>query len=72
MILSTYKNQINGTYKGENKICITTHDEIHLKFDCNIGSIVNGTRKPFLYTVGLDMGPGNRTNKKPKTQKVSV
>ena len=72
MILSTYKNQVNGTYKSENKICITTHDEALLKFDCNNGSILNGTRKPILYTVGLHMGPGNRTNKEPKTQKVNV
>ena len=51
---------IKGSYKSDKPINITGIDKIHLKCDCNQGSIVNGTREPILYSFGLSARPGHK------------
>ena len=49
---------IPGTYKDEKPTKITAIDKIHLKCDCNNGSIGNSIPKPILYRFALDKPPG--------------
>ena len=44
---------IKGSYKSDRPINITGIDKIHLKCDCIQGSIVNGKRKPILFSFAL-------------------
>ena len=47
-----------GSYKSEKPIIITSNDKVHLKSNCIDGSIVNGVRKPVLYSFALPSPPG--------------
>ena len=55
-----------GSYKSDKHINITGIDKIHLKCDCIQGSIVNGVRKPILYSFALSSPRGNKINKEPR------
>ena len=57
---------IAGTYKSEKPTNITGSDKVDLKCSCINGSIVNGTREPFLYSFGLSSPPGCEINKEPQ------
>ena len=57
---------IPDTYKGKRLINITVVDKIHLKCDCIQGSIVKGTREPFLYSFALSCPPGRKRYKEPR------
>ena len=59
---------IAGSYKSDKPINITGIDKVHLKCDCIDGSIMNGTREPFLYSFALDQPPGHKTYKEPKVK----
>ena len=56
---------IPGSYKSEKPINITGIDKVPLKCDCIDGSIMNGTREPFLYSLALDQPPGHKIYKEP-------
>ena len=59
---------IAGAYKSDKRIDITGIDKVHLK--CNVvdGSIVNGVRKPILYSFALDQPPNRKIYKEPKVK----
>ena len=59
---------IAGSYKGDRPINITGIDKVHLKTDCIQGSIVNGKRKPILYSFALSSPPGHKIYKEPKVK----
>ena len=59
---------IAGSYKSGKPINITGIDKVHLKCDCIDGSIMNGTRKPILYSFALDQPPGHKIYKEPKVK----
>ena len=48
---------IAGSYKSEKPINLTGIVEVRLKTNCVLGSVVNGARKPFLYSFALDRPP---------------
>ena len=47
-----FNQLIAGSYKGDRTINITGIEKVHLKCDCINGSIINGIRKPILYSFG--------------------
>ena len=57
---------IAGSYKADRPIFITGIDKVLLKTDCIQGSILNGVRQTFLYSVGLNQPPGHKIFKEPK------
>ena len=57
---------IAGSYKSDKPINITGIDKVHLKTDCNRGSIVSGIREPILYSFALSSPPGHKIYKKPR------
>ena len=59
---------IAGSYKSDKPINITGINEIHLKFDCIQGSIVNGIREPILYSFALSSPPRHKIYKKTKSK----
>ena len=59
---------IAGSYKGDKPINITGIDKVHLKCDCIQGSIVNGVRKPILYSFALSSPPGHKIYKEPRVK----
>ena len=59
---------IAGSYKSDRPINITGIDRIHLKCDCIQGSIVNGIRKPILYSFALSSPPGHKIYKEPRVK----
>ena len=59
---------IPGSYKSDKPINITGIDKVHLKCNCIDGSIVNGVRKPILYSFALDQPPGYKIYKEPKVK----
>ena len=59
---------IPGNYKSDRPINFTAIDEVHLKSDCNNGSIVNGIGEPILFNLGLDKPPGHKKYKKPRIE----
>ena len=59
---------IAGSYKSEKPINITGIDKIHLKCDCIQGSIVNGIRKPILFSFALSSPPGHKIYKEPRVK----
>ena len=44
---------ITGSYRSDKPNKITKNDKVHLKSDCIVGSIVNGTREQILYSFAL-------------------
>ena len=73
-IYSTYPQLIknfNGTYKRDKKIKITTIDEFFWKCDCFDGSIVNGKRRPFLWSSALSVAPVHDLSERPKIKKLN-
>ena len=64
--LDGYIQLIPGTYKSDKPNNITSIDKDNLKWDCVQGSLVNGVRKPILYSFALDKPPFHKTLKKPK------
>ena len=59
---------IPGGYKSDKPINITGIDKNHLKCDCINGSIVNGTREPFLFSFALSSKPGHKMYKEPRVK----
>ena len=60
-------NQLTaGSYKSDEPINIRGTDKVHLKADCIQGYIVNGVRKPILYSLALDQPPGHNIYKEPR------
>ena len=59
---------IAGSYKSDKPINITGIDKIHLKCDCIHGSIVNGVRKPILYSFAWSSPPGHKMYKEPRVK----
>ena len=59
---------IAGSYESEKPINITGIDKVHLKCDFIVGSIMNGTREPILYSFALDQPPGHKIYKEPKVK----
>ena len=57
---------IPDTYKGDRPDNFTGIDKVHLKCDCNNGSIVNGVREPIFYSFGLSSPPGCQIYKEPR------
>ena len=57
---------ISGSYKSEKPINVTEIDKIQLKCDCIQSSIVNGKRKPILYSFALSSSPGHKIYKEPR------
>ena len=57
---------IPGTYKSEKPFTVTGIDEVHLKCDCNNGSILNGVQQPILYSFALLKPPGHKIYKEPR------
>ena len=57
---------IVGSYKSDKLINITGIDKIHLKCDCNNGSIVNGVREQILYSFAFSSPPGHKIYKEPR------
>ena len=53
---------IAGSYESDKPINIIGLDKIHLKCDCFNGSIINGVRKPILYSFALS-SPGQKYTK---------
>ena len=51
---------IAGSYSSEEPSNIIGIDKIHLKCDCNHGSIRNGIRQHILYSFTLDKPPGHK------------
>ena len=59
---------IAGLYKSDRPINITGINKIHLKYDCNNGSIVNGVREPLLYSFPLSSSAGHKIYKEPRVK----
>ena len=59
---------IPGSYKSDRPIDITGTDEVHLKCDCNYGSIVNGVREPILSYFPLSSPPGRKIYEEPRIE----
>ena len=57
---------IPGSYKSDRPINFTEIDNVHLKSDCIKGSIVTGTREPFLPSFALSSKPGHNKIKQPR------
>ena len=57
---------IAGSYKSDRPINITGIDKIHFKADGILGSIINGVRKPILYSFALSSSPGQKKIKRTK------
>ena len=54
---------IPGSYKSNKTINITGIDEIHLKCNCNQGSLVNGVCDSILYSFAPSSSPGHQIYK---------
>ena len=54
---------IPGSFKSNRPINIAGINKVHPKCDRNNGSVVNGTREPFLYSFGLDQPPDHKIYK---------
>ena len=50
----------NGVSERDENISTTTNNIIHMKRFCINGSIVKGTRRPFLNSFGFCVGPGHK------------
>ena len=57
---------IPGTYKSDKPINLTGIDKFPLKCDCINGSIVNGTREPFLYSFAHSSPTSHKINNQPR------
>ena len=57
---------ISNIYKSDKAIINIGIDKIHLKFDCNNGSIVNGVRESILYSFVSSSPPGHKIYKDPR------
>ena len=57
-----------GSYTSDKPINITGKDEIQLNCVRVNGSIVNGVRKPILYSFALSSPPGHKIFKEPRTK----
>ena len=66
--INGFHQLIAGSYKSDKPINITGNDKIHLKCDCIQGSIVNGIRKPILYSFALSSPPGHKIYKEPRVK----
>ena len=59
---------VAGSYKSDRPINTTGNDKVHLKSDCVNGGIVNGVRKPILYSFAVSSPPGRKIHKKPSIE----
>ena len=57
----------SGVYTSDKSVKLSTVNKIHLKCDCNDGSVVNGLRQPMLYSFVLDKSPGYKVFCEPET-----
>ena len=53
------------SYKSDKLVNITGNDKVHLKCDCNNGSIVNDIQEPNVYFIALSSPSGHKTYKEP-------
>ena len=60
-----FYQMIAGSYKKDRPINITGIRKTQLKCDCINGSVVNGTREPFLDSFACDQPPGRKIYKEP-------
>ena len=60
----------NGSYKSDNKFCLTTIDQTNLNYECNTGSMVNGPRHPVLLSFVPNERLEHKTIERPKIQQV--
>ena len=58
--------KIPGTNKRDKPVNTTGIAKIHLGRDCFTGSIVNGIRKPILFSFGLSSPTGHKRYKEPR------
>ena len=63
----TNKDYQAGTHSSEKPVMITTTDKVHLKCDCEDGSIVNGIQGQILFSFNLSAPPGYKIIKEPTT-----
>ena len=54
-------------YTSQKVVNLGSTNKIHLKCDCNDGSVVNGLRQPILYSFVLDKLPGYKVFSEPET-----
>ena len=59
------RQMIAGSYKGDRPNSISGIDKVPFKCDCTIGSIVNGSREPILFSFSLVQPPGHEIYKQP-------
>ena len=59
---------IPGSYKSDKPINVTGIDKVHSKCDYINAGIMNGTRKPILYSFALFSSPGRKLFKEPRTK----
>ena len=63
-----FYQMIAGSYKSDRPINNTGLDKVHLKCDCNNGSIVNGIREPILYSFELSSPRGHKIYNEPRVK----
>ena len=61
-----FYQKIRGSYKSDETINITGIDKLHLKADCIQGSILNGVRGLFLYSLAPTSPSGHKKFKEPR------
>ena len=59
----------SGVYSNDKFLNLGTIDQIHLKCDVIDGSVVNGLRKPILFSFVLDKSSGYRVFCEPETKR---
>ena len=57
----------SGVYTSDKIVKLSTVNIIHLKCDCNDGSVVNGLRQRLFYSFVLDKSPGYKVFYEPET-----
>ena len=51
-----------GNYKNDKLVNFCGNEKFHLKCECIVGSTINETKKPILYSVLLDETPRHENN----------
>ena len=65
-----YFQKTRRTYRIEKPINTTGNDKVHLKCDCNNGSIVSSDREPSLYSFAFDKPRGHKVRKEPRIKQL--
>ena len=61
-----------GPFESDEHIIISGIYKVHLKFDCIFGSIVNGAREPFLYSLALSSPSGHKIYKERRIKRLKM